>query len=63
MNEIETSVAEASADAAPNATAPAPAEPPKAVLVGRIAPEHLRDELLAEIFADTVRQRPNHAAL
>ena len=25
--------------------------------------EHLRDELLAEIFADTVRHRPQHAAL
>ena len=63
MNEIETPVADATAVVAPNAPALAPDEPARAVLVGRVAPEHLRDELLAEIFADTVRHRPHHAAM
>ena len=63
MNEIETPVADASASAAPSDAIPTPTEPAKSRLVGRIAPEHLRDELLAEIFADTVRHRSNHAAL
>jgi amino acid adenylation domain-containing protein len=63
MNETDTNLADASAGAAPSEPVPTPAEPAKSVLVGRIAPEHLRDELLAEIFADTVRHRPQHAAL
>ncbi|MCC2101667.1 MAG: AMP-binding protein, partial [Hyphomicrobiales bacterium] len=63
MNEIETPVADATAVAAPNAPSLTPDEPARAVLVGRVAPEHLRDELLAEIFADTVRHRSHHAAM
>ena len=63
MNETDTTLADVSAGAAPSDPVPTPAAPVKSVLIGRIAPEHLRDELLAEIFADTVRHRPHHAAL
>ncbi|MFV0281256.1 MAG: Pls/PosA family non-ribosomal peptide synthetase [Rhodoblastus sp.] len=62
MNKIETPMADTVA-ATPDELSQAPSEPAKAMLLGRSAPEHLRDELLAEIFADTVRRRPHRAAL
>jgi non-ribosomal peptide synthetase-like protein len=37
--------------------------PPLAILKGEIRPDLVRDEVLAEIFAATVRERPNHPAL
>ena len=63
MNEIETPMADASAGAEPGVGANPESPPAKSVLIGRVAPEHLRDELLAEIFADTVRHRAHHAAM
>ena len=40
-----------------------PIQTPPAVLRGPVRPDLLRDEVLAEIFRDTVRRRPDHPAL
>ena len=63
MNETDTPTADASAGATPEHGAIADSSALKSVLIGRVVPEHLRDELLAEIFADTVRHRPHHPAM
>ncbi len=44
----------------PPVTSPMPGD---AILMGAARPDFLRDEVLAELFADTVKARPSHVAM
>ncbi len=63
MNTIDTPYVDTLEAPATDKIAVTPVAPPKSILIGKLIPDLLRDEILAEIFASTVAHRASHIAM